>query len=125
MFLQNGDLKKQLHERQPRIAALSDKQVSEGARPLVEARGPGGVAWHFDSTLKSASVGATHADSPRGLSPVLKVIALPPFWGERAGSWRWRGEREAPAVAEKDKLHLKGAGSPASILSWWTCFWNV
>ena len=23
---QNGDLKKQLHERQPRIAALSDKQ---------------------------------------------------------------------------------------------------
>uniref|UniRef100_A0A2K5PVZ5 PHD finger protein 21B n=1 Tax=Cebus imitator TaxID=2715852 RepID=A0A2K5PVZ5_CEBIM len=48
---QNGDLKKQLHERQPRIAALSDKQVSEGIAPH-----PGWgrrVAGHFSGALKS------------------------------------------------------------------------
>uniref|UniRef100_A0A452S7D7 PHD finger protein 21B n=1 Tax=Ursus americanus TaxID=9643 RepID=A0A452S7D7_URSAM len=37
----NGDLKKQLHERQPRIAALNDKQVSElETAPPNSARGP-------------------------------------------------------------------------------------
>lgn len=47
MFLQNGDLKKQLHERQPRIAALSDKQVSELELPPTPRGGrvsPGTLA---------------------------------------------------------------------------------
>ncbi|EDL04448.1 mCG50822 [Mus musculus] len=36
---QNGDLKKQLHERQPRIAALSDKQAL-GSTTAVPVTGP-------------------------------------------------------------------------------------
>lgn len=77
MFPQNGDLKKQLHERQPRIAALSDKQVSEG---IAAPPGWGGrVAGHFGGTLKSASLGAARSDSQRGLPPVLKVPHPSPF----------------------------------------------
>lgn len=41
VFPQNGDLKKQLHERQPRIAALSDKQVSEPEPVAAPRRGEG------------------------------------------------------------------------------------
>ncbi|XP_037703215.1 PHD finger protein 21B isoform X2 [Choloepus didactylus] len=50
---QNGDLKKQLHERQPRIAALSDKQAL-GALTAVAAAGP-----QVSSLQRLAGQGAT------------------------------------------------------------------
>ncbi|XP_077025257.1 PHD finger protein 21B isoform X2 [Tamandua tetradactyla] len=50
---QNGDLKKQLHERQPRIATLSDKQAL-GAITAVPATGP-----QVSSLQRLAGQGAT------------------------------------------------------------------
>ncbi|XP_058393241.1 PHD finger protein 21B-like [Diceros bicornis minor] len=92
---QNGDLKKQLHERQPRIAALSDKQVSElelSPTPRCGTR----VAGHWGGTLQSAGLGAARSDSQRSLSPASELPA-PPFLerksrvpGGRAGSARLR-----------------------------------
>lgn len=124
VFPQNGDVKKQLHERQPRIAALSDKPVSELALPPAP-RGVGRRARrHFGCTLKSAGL-APRAQTPKGarLQPA-KLLALPPFSGEKEPGHGGLGGERGPGSGRKRGAALKAA-SPASILSWWTCFWNV
>ena len=55
---------------------------------------------------------APRAQTPKGVSPALKVTR-PPFSGKKEpDSWRPRGEIAAPAVAEREKLHLKGGEQP-------------
>lgn len=84
---QNGDLKKQLHERQPRIAALGDKQVSE--RPVYPShprpgRGRGRqVLWQ---NPKKCQRGRSLLRPPRwsGSGP-QSYSPGPPFCKERAG----------------------------------------
>uniref|UniRef100_B1AHC5 PHD finger protein 21B n=1 Tax=Homo sapiens TaxID=9606 RepID=B1AHC5_HUMAN len=66
---QNGDLKKQLHERQPRIAALSDKQIAGRTSHLCTrdpARGFGNdhcSACHGSSGQLLAEVGRARSGS--------------------------------------------------------------
>lgn len=114
MFPQNGDLQKQFHERQPRVAALSDKQVSElaCAHPRLGGEEGRGVLWRHPkkcrpqrSALRLPKESVRHPRSYPG----------PLFWKERAGFSEAEGEG---AVAERRGLHLKGGEQPASILRW-------
>lgn len=111
VFPQNGDVKKQLHERQPRIAALSDKPVSELALPPAP-RGVGRRARrHFGCTLKSAGL-APRAQTPKGarLQPA-KLLALPPFSGEKEPGHGGLGGRARPRQWPKERSCAQG-GEP-------------
>ncbi|XP_006917395.1 PHD finger protein 21B isoform X1 [Pteropus alecto] len=69
---QNGDLKKQLHERQPRIAALSDKQAL-GTITAVPVTGP-----QVSSLQRLARQGAAVLPQVRPKTLIPDSLPLPP-----------------------------------------------
>ena len=75
--------------------------------------GLGGVAGHLGSTLKSAGLGAARSDSQRSLCDLQSYPPTPCFWEEEARVLEAEaGGSAAPAVAEGEKLPLKGGEQP-------------
>ena len=65
------------------------------------------------STLKSAGLGAAHSDSQRSLCGLQSYPPTPCFWEEGARVLEAEaGGSAAPAVAEGEKLPLKGGEQP-------------
>lgn len=114
-------------EAAPRKAATdrsAQRQTSkEGGLSPTGDPGPGRVAGHFGSTLKSAFAVAARSDSREVMAVVLKVAVFP-FLIERAGLWWLRGARGSGgrpkicAVPPRRRL-------PGVHLERWTCFGNV
>ncbi|KAI4545794.1 hypothetical protein MG293_002349 [Ovis ammon polii] len=77
---QNGDLKKQLHERQPRIAALSDKQElvcqqKPGVTPHLWNQGPGHTPREILGPLEFEDQGSgTSSPASPGFDLVVAVV---------------------------------------------------
>lgn len=101
-------------EAAPREAAAdrrAQRQTSKraGARAHPPSRGGGGVAGHLGCTRRSADLGAARSHSRRTPCATLKVTRAPFSGKKELGSRRPRGES---AVAERQKLHLKGGEQP-------------
>ena len=65
------------------------------------------------STLKSAGLGAARSDSQRSLCGLQSYPPIPCFWEEGAGVLEAEARGSAaPAVAEGEKLPLKGGEQP-------------
>lgn len=113
MFPQNGDLKKQLHERQPRIAALSDKQVSE-LEPVPTPLPRWGEGWRGTlAAPKKVPASAPRAQTPKGLRvSSLKLPASPLFWKERAGFLEAEGGERSGRKIEAALKRRRAARRP-------------
>ncbi|XP_047405096.1 PHD finger protein 21B isoform X6 [Sciurus carolinensis] len=95
---QNGDLKKQLHERQPRIAALSDKQTS-GTTTAVPVTGP-----QVSSLQRLAGQGAAVLPQVRPKTLIPDSLPITPG--------RDRPPKQPPALQKATVVSIKNP-SPA------------
>lgn len=121
-------------EAAPRKAAAdrrAQRQTSKragGCAPQLRPRWGGGVARHFGSPLKKCRPRRRTLRLPE--ESVCSPQSYPPpplFWKERAGFLEAEGGEPARLRQwpKETSCTQKAASSPASILSWWTCFWNV